>query len=145
DQVANLSKTCSSEQRRVLRQELRIVRLRSVHVRAREDDELRHVELCDVFEQLLEACHVPGVMLCLRRTRVVHHAQMNDPFDGLRAEDVLQLLPPNVHLLVSHVLGLVRKGTSIDTDDGALTMKHADDLLAEAATCARDEDRSLAS
>ena len=58
-------KCCAAEERRVLGEELRVVGLRAVDVRAREDDELRHVELRDVLEQLLEAGDVPRVVLGL--------------------------------------------------------------------------------
>ena len=46
---------------------------------------------------------------------------------SLGAEDVLQLLAPDVDLLVLDVLRLVGEGAAVDADDGALAVEHARD------------------
>ena len=106
-------------------EKLRVARLRAVDVRAREDDELRHLELRDVLEELGEAGDVPRVVLGRRGARVVHDAEVDDGLDVAGAEDVLQLLPAEVDLRVLDVLRLVGEGAPVDADDAALAVEHA--------------------
>ncbi len=73
----------------------------------------------------------------------MHDAEVHDGLDVARSEDVLELLPPDVDLGVLDVLGLVEEGASIDADDGALAVKHARELLAEASADARDQDGAV--
>ena len=125
---------------RLLGEELGVAWLRAVDVRARQHDELGDLELADVLEQLGEAGDVPRVVVGRRGARIVHDAEVDDGLDVAGAEDVLQLLAPDVDLGVVDVLGLVDEGSPVDADDAALAVKHAREVLAEPPADARDED-----
>lgn len=70
----------------------------------------------------------------------MHDAEVNDSRDVAAAEDVLELLAPEIEPLVLDVLRLPHEVAPVDADDRALAVEHARDLPPEAAAHARDDD-----
>src|SRR5262249_39783751 len=142
DEVADLTEACTAEERRLLAEKLGVAGLRAIDVRAREHDELRHLELRDVLEELREAGHVPLVVLRGGGPGILHDTEVHDGVDVAAAEDVLQFFAADVDLFVDDVLRLVRKGSAVDADHLPLAMERAREPLAEAAADAGDDDGS---